>query len=152
MFLSKRKYVVEILERAHMINCNPSWTLVDTESKQGDDGDPVSNPTLYRSLAGSLLYLTFSRLDISYAVEQVECRGVANTVAETCRLRNLIHDLHTSLSFATLFYCDNVNAVYLSANLVQHQRIKHIEIDIYFVRDLVAPDLVRVLHVLSLYQ
>ncbi|GKE83972.1 ribonuclease H-like domain-containing protein, partial [Tanacetum coccineum] len=54
MFLSQRKYVVEILERAHMVNCNPSQTPVDTESKLGDDGDPVSDPNLYRSLAGSL--------------------------------------------------------------------------------------------------
>ncbi|GJQ98482.1 ribonuclease H-like domain-containing protein, partial [Tanacetum coccineum] len=43
----------------------------DTESKLGDDGDPVSDPTLYRSLACSLQYLTFTRPDISYAVQHV---------------------------------------------------------------------------------
>ncbi|GKA71168.1 ribonuclease H-like domain-containing protein [Tanacetum coccineum] len=31
----------QILERAHMVNCNPSRTPVDTESKLGDDGNPV---------------------------------------------------------------------------------------------------------------
>ncbi|GKB65379.1 ribonuclease H-like domain-containing protein [Tanacetum coccineum] len=31
-----------------------STTLVDTESKLGSDGDLVSDPTLYRSLAGAL--------------------------------------------------------------------------------------------------
>ncbi|GJW81924.1 ribonuclease H-like domain-containing protein [Tanacetum coccineum] len=41
------------------------------ESKLEDDGDPVSNPTLYRSLAGSLQYLTFTHPDISDAVQQV---------------------------------------------------------------------------------
>ncbi|GKE03362.1 ribonuclease H-like domain-containing protein, partial [Tanacetum coccineum] len=46
-------------------------TLVDTESKLGDDGDPVSDPTLYRSFTGALQYLTFTRPDISYAVQQV---------------------------------------------------------------------------------
>ncbi|GJS07129.1 ribonuclease H-like domain-containing protein [Tanacetum coccineum] len=51
MFLSQKKYVVEILERAHMVNCNPSRNPVDTESKLGIDGDPVSDLTLYRSLA-----------------------------------------------------------------------------------------------------
>nr|GEX46888.1 hypothetical protein [Tanacetum cinerariifolium] len=37
MFLSQRKYATEILERAHMGGCNSSRTLVDTESKLGDD-------------------------------------------------------------------------------------------------------------------
>ncbi|GKC80954.1 hypothetical protein Tco_1136671 [Tanacetum coccineum] len=32
---------------AHMADCNPSQTPVDTESKMGDDGDPVFDPTLY---------------------------------------------------------------------------------------------------------
>ncbi|GKA77813.1 ribonuclease H-like domain-containing protein [Tanacetum coccineum] len=53
---------------AHVVTCNPSRTTIDTESKLGTDGDPVYDPTLYRSLAGSLQYLTFTRPDISYAV------------------------------------------------------------------------------------
>ncbi|GJS62006.1 gag-pol polyprotein [Tanacetum coccineum] len=39
MFLSQRKYAIEILERSHMVGCNPSWTSVDTESKLRDDSD-----------------------------------------------------------------------------------------------------------------
>ncbi|GJZ92719.1 ribonuclease H-like domain-containing protein [Tanacetum coccineum] len=54
-----------------MVNCNHNRTPVDTESKLGDDDDPVSPLTLYRSLVGSLQYLTFTRPDISYAVQQV---------------------------------------------------------------------------------
>ncbi|GJT98899.1 ribonuclease H-like domain-containing protein [Tanacetum coccineum] len=204
-----RKYATEILEQAHMVGCNSSRNPVDTESKLGDDGDPVSDSTLYRSLAGSLQYLTFTRPDISYDVQQVclhmhdprephfsalkrvlryvrgtldyglqlfsssnnpwlpirmriglvalllgevEYRGVANAVAETCWLRNLLRELHTPLSSAMLVYCDNVSAVYLSSNPVRHQRTKHIEIDIHFVRDLVTTGHVRVLHVPSHYQ
>ncbi|GJZ54363.1 ribonuclease H-like domain-containing protein [Tanacetum coccineum] len=54
-----------------MVHRNPNRTHVDTESKLGYDGDPVFDPTLYRSLASSLQYLTFTRLDISYAMQQV---------------------------------------------------------------------------------
>ncbi|GJS09222.1 ribonuclease H-like domain-containing protein [Tanacetum coccineum] len=183
LFLSQKKYVVEILDRAHMVNCNPSRTPIDTESKLGSDDDPVFEPTLYRSLADSLQYLTFTRPDISYAIwlliwmadwagcpttphstsgycvflgnnllswsskrqptlsrssAEAGYLGVANVVVETCWLRNLLRKLYTPLSSATLVYCDNVSAVYLSCNPVQHQRTKHIEIDIHFVRDLVA--------------
>ncbi|GKB41587.1 ribonuclease H-like domain-containing protein [Tanacetum coccineum] len=41
LFLSQKKYALEILDRAHMANCNPSRTPIDTESKLGSDGDPV---------------------------------------------------------------------------------------------------------------
>ena len=44
-------------------------------------------------------------------------------------------------------YCDNVSAVYLSTNPIQHQRTKHVEIDLHFVRDRVVLGEVRVLHV-----
>ncbi|GKE20943.1 ribonuclease H-like domain-containing protein, partial [Tanacetum coccineum] len=71
MFLSQRRYASEILERAHMVGCNPSQNPVDTESKLGADGDPVSDPKIYQSLASALQYLTFTCPDISYAVHQV---------------------------------------------------------------------------------
>ncbi|GKA69315.1 ribonuclease H-like domain-containing protein, partial [Tanacetum coccineum] len=75
--------------------------------------------------------------DVNFSAK-AEYRGVANAVAETCWLRTLLRELHTSLFSATLVYCDNVSVVYLSSNSVQHQCTKHIEIDIHFVRDLVA--------------
>ncbi|GJX84237.1 ribonuclease H-like domain-containing protein [Tanacetum coccineum] len=154
---------------------------VDMDSKLSIDGDHVSDPTLYRSLAGALQYLTFTRPDISYVLfssttsylvaysnsdwagcpttrrstsgycvflsnnllswsskrqvtlsrssAEAKYRGVANAVAETCWLRNLLRELHTPLSTATLVYCDNVSAVYLSSNLVQHQPHEHIDIE-----------------------
>ncbi|GJT21114.1 ribonuclease H-like domain-containing protein [Tanacetum coccineum] len=68
------------------------------------------------------------------------------------RIRNLLLELHTPLFTATLVYCDNVSDVYLSTNPVQHQRTKHIEIDIHFVREYVASGQVRVLHVPSRFQ
>lgn len=74
---------------------------------------------------------------------------VANAVAETCWLRHLLGELHRPPCRATLVYCDNISAVYLSTNPMQHQCRKYIEIDLNFVRDKVATGTVRVLHVLT---
>ncbi|GKB18089.1 ribonuclease H-like domain-containing protein, partial [Tanacetum coccineum] len=46
LFLSHKKYVLQLLERAHMVTCNPSRTPVNTESKLGPE-------------------------DLSYAVQQI---------------------------------------------------------------------------------
>ncbi|GKA09472.1 ribonuclease H-like domain-containing protein [Tanacetum coccineum] len=40
-------------------------------------------------------------------------RGVANVVAETAWLRNLLCELHSPLSTATLVYCDNVRVLHV---------------------------------------
>ena len=73
-FLHQQNYAADILHRANMTGCNPCLTLVDTKPKLAEtmtDSPPVDDPTLYRSLAGALQYLTFTRPDISYAVQQV---------------------------------------------------------------------------------
>ncbi|GKD94313.1 ribonuclease H-like domain-containing protein, partial [Tanacetum coccineum] len=40
-------------------------------------------------------------------------RDVANAVAETCWVRNLLREMHTPLSSAMLVYCDNVQVLHV---------------------------------------
>jgi hypothetical protein len=72
LFLHQRQYALDILERAGMANCQPSATPVDTQGKlSSEESAPVADPTAYRSLAGALQYLTFTRTDITYAIQQI---------------------------------------------------------------------------------
>ena len=72
LFLSQHKYAIEILDKAYMSQCKPAPTPITTSSKLGADaGSPHDDPTLNRSLAGALQYLTFIRSDMSYVVQQV---------------------------------------------------------------------------------
>ena len=54
-----------------MRDYKPCSTPMDTHSKLPADGVSVADPTHYRSIAGALQYLTFTRPDIAYVVQQV---------------------------------------------------------------------------------
>jgi len=65
-------YAEEIIEIASMSSCKPVSTPVDTKAKlSGFSGKPYHNPFEYRSLSSALQYLTFTRTDIAYVVQQV---------------------------------------------------------------------------------
>jgi hypothetical protein len=84
---------------------------------------------------------------VSCSSAEAEYRALVNGVAEASWMRQLFHELHSPIQRATLIYYDNVSAVYLSTNLVQHQRTEHVEIDLHFVCERVAAGDVRVLSV-----
>ncbi|XP_039773535.1 uncharacterized mitochondrial protein AtMg00810-like [Panicum virgatum] len=69
IYLSQEKYVQDLLSRAGLTN----HRTVDTPMELGvhlrtTDGEPLADPTHYRHLVGSLVYLGIIRPDISYAV------------------------------------------------------------------------------------
>jgi len=82
--LSQTAYALDILECAGMANCKPATTLADSKVKcSSSDGVPMKEASWYRSMASVLQYLTLTRPDISYAIQQVclhmhapmECHG-----------------------------------------------------------------------------
>ena len=55
-----------------MLDCKPAPSSCCPNTRLSlHDGDPLPNPHGYRSMVGALHYLTFTRLDISFAVHQV---------------------------------------------------------------------------------
>ncbi|GJX16959.1 putative ribonuclease H-like domain-containing protein [Tanacetum coccineum] len=69
IFINQEKYVAEILWKFGFTDVRTASTLMDTEKPllKDSDGDDV-DVHLYRSMFGSLMYLTSSRPDIVFAV------------------------------------------------------------------------------------
>nr|GEW50768.1 hypothetical protein [Tanacetum cinerariifolium] len=72
IFISQDKYVVEILRKFGLTKGKPASTPIDTEKPllKNPDGEDVDVHT-YRSMIGSLMYLTSSRPDIMFASNDV---------------------------------------------------------------------------------
>ena len=72
LYITQVKYASELLSRARLIDSKTVDTPVEFNAHLTPSrGKPLSNPSLYRRLVGSLVYLTVTRPDISYAVHQV---------------------------------------------------------------------------------
>ncbi|GLU08619.1 hypothetical protein SLE2022_255210 [Rubroshorea leprosula] len=235
IFLCQTKYVADLLDRIGMSDCKAVSTPMTPKQKLvASDSPPCSDSTQYRSIVGALQYLTFTRPDIAFAVQQVcqymhaptenhfqalkwilrhlqgtlhyglqlfkdfspslhiytdadwagcldsrrstsgyclffgrslvswsskkqptvarssaeaEYRAMANAVAEMVWVRQLLGELRIFLSSPPVLFCDNISALYMALNPVQHQRTKHIEIDIHFVRERVASRAILLQHV-----
>ncbi|XP_061362008.1 uncharacterized mitochondrial protein AtMg00810-like [Gastrolobium bilobum] len=72
IYMLQKKYAEEILSRFRMKDCKPISTPIEAGMKLKADSDrePV-NPTLFKSLVGSLRYLTFTRPDIMFVVSLI---------------------------------------------------------------------------------
>jgi hypothetical protein len=71
-YLSQPKYSSNLLSRAGITDNKTESTPLEVNCKLTPlDGTPLSDPTLYRQLVGSLVYLTATRPDISYVVHLV---------------------------------------------------------------------------------
>jgi hypothetical protein len=72
IFISQTKYVNEMLNKFEMQDCKPVGTPMVTRCmlSQNDDYENVEK-TMYRSMIGSLLYVTTTRPDVMHAVCQV---------------------------------------------------------------------------------
>ncbi|RVX19360.1 Retrovirus-related Pol polyprotein from transposon RE1 [Vitis vinifera] len=67
IFISQRKYVVHILKDFKLESCKEVATLLAQNEKiSKNDGEKLEEPSAYRSLIGSLLYLIATRLDLMF--------------------------------------------------------------------------------------
>ena len=69
IFISQTKYASEVLKIFNMSNCKTTPAPVKRSLKLSkyDDGSTV-DPTLFKRIVGSLMYLTTTRPDIMYGI------------------------------------------------------------------------------------
>ena len=68
IFLSQRKYALEVLEDTGFFSAKPSTFPTEQNlALSKHDGDLIMDSLLYHRLVGKLIYLTITRPDLAYA-------------------------------------------------------------------------------------
>src|SRR5438270_8863247 len=107
--LSQQKYISDILARATLqdpsltstSSCTPPMEL--HLKLRHDDGPPLPDPTRYRELVGSLIYLAATRPDISQPVQILSQFMHAPTTTHYAALLRVLRYLRSTLT-RSLFY------------------------------------------------
>eukprot|EP00253_Pinus_taeda_P004881 PITA_04881 len=180
IFLSQAKYLKQILKKYGMEDaktvCTPMVTGCSLSAN--DESAAVHQPT-YRSMIGSLLYLTdadwagsvdyrkstsggaffmgsklvswFSKKQSSIALSTAEAEYVATASCYTRLLwmMQTLQDFQIICTPPISILCDNTSATNISKNPVMHSKTKHIPIKYHFLREQVLEQKVKLEYVPS---
>lgn len=67
-FLYQRKFVLDLLKDVTMIGCKLCLIAIEAYHRLKEDCDKLIDVGRYKSLVGHLVYLSLTKLDITYAV------------------------------------------------------------------------------------
>nr|GEX13691.1 hypothetical protein [Tanacetum cinerariifolium] len=167
IFINQSKYALESLKKYDFESCDLVDTPMVEKSKLDEDkvGKAV-DPSHYRGMIGTLLYLTASRPDLQFAIcmcaryqarptekhhLQMRIMLVAKILAAVHLMRSQLSDY--GLGFNKIpMYCDNKSVIALCCNNVQHSRSKHIDIRYHFIKEQVENGVIELYFINTEYQ
>ncbi|GJY61865.1 putative reverse transcriptase domain-containing protein [Tanacetum coccineum] len=134
IFINQSKYALEILKKYGLENYDAVDTPMMEKSKIDEDPQRTQvDLTRYRSVVGSLIYLTTSHPDLVFD------------------MRSQLTDYGFNFYNIPL-YCNSKSAIALSCNTVQHLKTKHIAIHYHFIKEQVENEVVELYFVKTAYQ
>lgn len=89
---------------------------------------------------------------VSRSTTESEYRALGVVTCELLWIINLLRDLRFSNVIPVTVFCDNSSTIKLALNPVFHERTKHLEIDLHFVREKIENGLIKVLKIESCEQ
>ena len=108
IFLGQERYTTEIVKRFQMEDCRPMTTPMITNWRKIDmSDDEEADPTLYRQLIGSLMYLVNTTPDIFYDVNTLSQFMVEPKRAHWAAAKHVLRYLQGTIELGLKYTRDN---------------------------------------------
>ncbi|GJR52996.1 putative ribonuclease H-like domain-containing protein [Tanacetum coccineum] len=161
IFISQDKYVDEILNKFSFLTVRIASTPMETSKPLLKDVEAEDvDVHLYRSMIGSLMYLTTSRPDIMFfypkdspfdleAYSDSDYAGASldrKSTTEVLWIQNQMLDYGYNF-MNTKIFIDNESTICMVKNPVFHSKTKHIKIRHHFIRDSYEKRLIQVIKI-----
>ncbi|GJR58986.1 probable beta-D-xylosidase 6 [Tanacetum coccineum] len=106
---------------------------------------------IVKSVTGFCLFLNGSLVSwkskkqntLSKSTAEAEYRAMASATSETIWVLKILKDLNVGNILPVNVFCDSQAAIKIAANPVFHERTKHLEIDLHFVRDKILSGVIK---------
>jgi hypothetical protein len=118
-----------------------------TDSDWVEDPDDRKSTVGYVFILGSgpVTWACKKQQAIALSSAKAKYRSVVNTSQEALLLRQLLSEFGFQHQHPTNLWCDNQSAIKLAKYPIQHQRSKHIELHMHFIRKLIHDQVIEVL-------
>eukprot|EP00253_Pinus_taeda_P013475 PITA_13475 len=94
--------------------------------------------------SGPITWACKKRAAISLSSAEAEYRGAVEASKEALWLRQILSEFGFEQQHPTTLWCDNQSAIQFCKDPVQHQRSKHIELHMHFIRKLIHDHVLEV--------
>ncbi|XP_038997429.1 G-type lectin S-receptor-like serine/threonine-protein kinase LECRK1 [Hibiscus syriacus] len=110
-----------------------------------------------RSISGNCVYLvgniiTWSskkQKTVSRSTTEAEYRSLVDASSDATWVATLLDSMGIKLQGTPVIWSDNSSVISMSANPIYHSKTKHVELDVYFVREKVAANKLKINYVPS---
>ncbi|GJT20576.1 ribonuclease H-like domain-containing protein [Tanacetum coccineum] len=142
--LSQRKYSLDLLSDFGLLACKPSAAPLEQNlsiTNEPTDIDKFMHKPLRSHLRIALRVLRYLKGNPGKGVHIV--RAMASVTSEVIWILKILKELEWDQVLPVNLFCDSQAVIKIAANPVFHEKTKHLEIDLHFIRDKILAGVIK---------